>query len=84
MLTGDRARAARGVEWAAALAWEASFQVWRRRARLHMDSPMWRAVWGDAPLAVRVQQAERWLRNEQRERAARQASVPTSSRRRGA
>jgi hypothetical protein len=44
-----------------AIHWEASYQCWCRRAAL-TDHPGYRDIWAGASLAVRVQQAERWLR----------------------
>ena len=52
-----------------AILWEASYQCWCRRAAL-TDHPGFRDIWAGASLAVRVKQAERWLRLAGRRRRA--------------
>lgn len=62
-----------------ALAWEASYQVWRARCE-STDTRSMRAIWADAPLAVRVRQAERWLGLAERERKRQRTMAARSAR----
>jgi hypothetical protein len=55
------------------IAWEATYRVWLVRS-VHGDHPASREIWAEAPLHVRVRQAERWLRLAERE-AKRQATM---------